>query len=105
MLDSFTSLKPVDMLFQTTEKGELIPVRFRLHGSEENSVCRITNYRLIEPKGEYITPDGVYLTKRVMYYDAICATEYERSHRIKIYYDKEATCWYISRKPQNKPKS
>jgi len=54
------------------------------------------------PEGEYTTHDGVYLNKNVMYYDAVYSTEYERSHRINIYYDKDGTCWYISRKPKDK---
>ncbi len=102
MLNHFTSLMPVDMLFQTTDKGEIIPVRFRIRGKNENAVCRITGYRLIKPDGDYTTSDGVFLNKSVMYYDALCSTEYERNQRLKIYYDKDGTCWYISRKPQSK---
>ncbi len=92
------------MIFKTTHEGEVIPVRFRISGFNGNSVCYIKGYRLIEPEGEYTTPDGVYLNHDTQYYDVLFATEYDRRHRINMYYDKKGTCWYVSRVLHQKTK-
>ena len=105
MLNHFLSLQPVDMIFKTTREGEVIPVRFRISGFNGNSVCEITGYRQVEPKGEYPTPDGFYLSRDTKYYDVAFSTEYERNHRINMYYDKQGTCWYVSRKQHKTAKA
>ncbi len=97
MLMHFNSLTPVDMIFKTDIKGELTPVRFRIGIPREgNQVCNITGYRLIEPKGETTTADGVYLGRNVVCYDAAFCTEYGTTHKARIYYFKENTIWGIS---------
>ena len=98
LLELFPTLMPIDMIFKSTDEGEIIPVRFRVHGKDENSVCNVTGYRLITPKGEYTTPDGVYLGQDLLYYDVSFCTEYGQIHRSFMYYDKTETRWLISRK-------
>ena len=97
MLDHFQSLRPVDMIFKTMADGELIPVRFRGSGGISN----IRGYRQIKPAGEYTTPDGVYLSRKVMYYEVECTAGGNRVIRTFMYYDKDETRWYVSTKPRS----
>ncbi len=97
MLRHFNTLTPVDMITRNTSDGELIPVRFKNSGGVSN----ILGFRLIQPKGEYTTPDGVYLSNQVRYYEVECTAGENRILRVFMYYDKDDPCWYVSIKPRS----
>ena len=97
MLGGFRNLHPVDMIFKTMADGELIPVRFRGSGG----VSDIRGYRRITPQGEYTTPDGVYLSSKVLYFEVECTSGGNRLIRAFMYYDKDDTRWYVSLKARS----
>ena len=85
----------VDVICIVYQDGRIIPLRFRVQDEDgEEHVYTIREYKDLSGRGAYTTPDGIYVTDRILFFECRILV-LGQLRRVRLYYNRTSQVWTV----------